>query len=101
MDIDLHALHFIRPLWLLLCLPATGLAGYWWRQQRSSNSLSTVIAPHLLKHLLIHPQSPAHLRPVYLLCALLAIGALAAAGPTWQQERPAFMENLAPMILAV
>jgi Ca-activated chloride channel family protein len=66
MDIDLHALHFIRPLWLLLCLPATGLAGYWWRQQRSSNSLSTVIAPHLLKHLLIHPQSPAHLRPVYL-----------------------------------
>jgi Ca-activated chloride channel family protein len=101
MEIDLQALHFIRPWWLLLCLPALGLACYWWRQQRSEQRLSAVIAPHLLKHLLIHPQTPPRLRPAYLLSALLVIGAIATAGPTWEQERPAFMENRAPLILAV
>jgi Ca-activated chloride channel homolog len=101
MAIDLQALHFIRPWWLLLCLPAVGLAYYWWRQQRSEHDLSRVIAPHLLKHLLIHPVAPSRLRPAYLLSALLSLGAIAVAGPTWEQERPAFMENRAPLILAV
>ena len=101
MQIDLQALHFIRPLWLLLCLPA-GLLAYAWRhQQQSLGRLAAVIAPHLLPHLVIHPQERAQWRPVYLLSALLVIGAIAAAGPTWELDRPPFLQNLAPLIVAV
>lgn len=101
MDIDLNVLHFIRPLWLWLLLPALGLSWIWRRQRQAGHNLQTTIAPHLLKHLLIYPQERPQLRPVYLLSALLVLGALAAAGPTWQQDRPPFVQDQAVLILAV
>lgn len=101
MDIDLNALHFIRPLWLWLLLPALWLPWAWRRQRQAGHNLKTTIAPHLLKHLLIYPQERPQLRPVYLLGALLVLGTLAAAGPTWQQDRPPFMQDQAVLMLAV
>jgi Ca-activated chloride channel family protein len=101
MDIDLNALHFIRPLWLCLLLPALWLPWFWRRQRQAGHNLRTSIAPHLLKHLLIYPQERPQLRPVYLLSALLVFGALAAAGPTWQQDRPPFVQDQAVLMLAV
>ncbi|MBX9755863.1 MAG: VWA domain-containing protein, partial [Pseudomonadaceae bacterium] len=101
MDIDLNALHFIRPLWLCLLLPALWLPWFWRRQRQAGHNLRTSIAPHLLKHLLIYPQERPQLRPVYLLSALLLVGALAAAGPTWQQDRPPFVQDQAVLMLAV
>ncbi len=101
MEIDLSALHFIRPLWLWLLLPALGLPWAWRRQRQAGHNLKTSIAPHLLKHLLIYPQERPQLRPVYLLSALLVLGTLAAAGPTWQQDRPPFVQDQAVLILAV
>ena len=59
------------------------------------------IAEHLLPHLLITPQDQQRLRPVHLVCALLMLGAIAAAGPTWEQDRPDFLENRAPLIIAI
>ena len=101
MEIDLNNLHFIRPLWLLLILPAALLPWLWHRQQSTSQRLRTVFAPHLLRHLVIRPQDQQRVRPVWLLGALLALGALAAAGPTWELDRPPFLQDKAPLILAV
>lgn len=101
MDIDLNALHFIRPLWLCLLLPALWLPWAWRRQRQAGHNLTATIAPHLLKHLLICPQERPQLRPVYLLSALLVLGTVAAAGPTWQQDRPPFVQDQAVLILAV
>lgn len=101
MEIDLHALHFIRPWWLLICLPALLLPWLWRRQHDEQRRLRGVIAPHLLKHLLIRPQEGRKVRPVYLLSAFLLLGALAAAGPSWQQDKPPFVEDRAPLLLAV
>jgi len=101
MEIDLNNLHFIRPLWLLLMLPALLLPWLWHRQHNASQRLRTVFAPHLLKHLLIKPQDQQRLRPVWLLGAVLGLGALAAAGPTWELDRPPFLQDKAPLILAV
>lgn len=56
---------------------------------------------HLLPHLLLIPTDPHRVRPVHLVCALLVLGAIATAGPTWQQDRPDFLENRAPLIIAV
>ncbi|MBV4484819.1 VWA domain-containing protein [Pseudomonas sp. SWRI153] len=101
MEINLSDLHFLRPLWLLLVLFAALLPLIWRRSRDLQRSLRGNIAEHLLPHLLIAPQDHQRLRPVHLLCALLMLGALAAAGPTWEQDRPDFLENRAPLIVAV
>lgn len=101
MDIDLSALHFLRPLWLLLILPAIALPILWARRHDLSRQLQGAIAPHLLQHLVIKPQDNQRLRPVHFLAAILFVGALAAAGPTWEQDRPDFLDDRAPLILAV
>ncbi|WP_449105391.1 VWA domain-containing protein [Pseudomonas mohnii] len=101
MDINLSDFHFLRPLWLLL-LPFAAVLPWLWRRSRDlRRRLRNNIAEHLLPHLLITPQDQHWFRPVHLVCALLALGALAAAGPTWEQDRPDFLQNWAPLIIAI
>ncbi|MDD1002494.1 VWA domain-containing protein [Pseudomonas sp. TNT2022 ID642] len=101
MEINLSDFHFLRPLWLLLALFGAVLPMLWRRGRDLQRRLRGNIAEHLLPHLLITPQDHQRLRPVHLLCALLMLGAVAAAGPTWEQDRPDFLENHAPLIVAV
>ncbi|ANJ56394.1 hypothetical protein PMA3_15080 [Pseudomonas silesiensis] len=101
MEINLGDFHFLRPLWLLL-LPFGALLPWLWRRSRDvQRRLRSNIAEHLLPHLLITPQDQQRLRPVHLVCALLMLGAIATAGPTWEQDRPPFLENRAPLIIAI
>ncbi|CAI8892927.1 Ca-activated chloride channel homolog [Pseudomonas sp. IT-232MI5] len=101
MEINLSDFHFLRPLWLLLALFGAVLPLLWRRGRDLQRRLRGNIAEHLLPHLLVTPQDHQRLRPVHLLCALLILGAVAAAGPTWEQDRPDFLENRAPLIVAV
>ncbi|MFJ4445759.1 VWA domain-containing protein [Pseudomonas sp. NPDC089422] len=101
MDIDLTALHFLRPWWLLTLLPGVLLPLLWVRRHDVRRQLTGIIAPHLVEHLVIRPRETQRLRPVHLLGALLVTGGLAAAGPTWTQDIPDFLDNRAPLILAV
>lgn len=98
---SLAQFHFLRPWWLLALLPAGLLlwAVGWqddvrkrWRQN---------IAPHLLDALVVERRGRWHLRPVHLTSALMALGALAMAGPTWERERPPFLEEKAPLAIAI
>ncbi|OLS59714.1 VWA domain-containing protein [Pseudomonas putida] len=100
MDIELDALHFLRPAWLWLLLPASLLALFWRRQQHQRLH-SVRIAPHLLRYLRLDGQQARGVKPVHLACALLVLGALAMAGPTWQQDRPNFLDDRASMLLAL
>ncbi|MFJ2689292.1 VWA domain-containing protein [Pseudomonas sp. NPDC087336] len=101
MEINLSDFHFLRPLWLLL-LPFAALLPLLWRRSRDlQRRLRSNIAGHLLPHLLMTPRDQQWLRPVHLACALLMLGAVAAAGPTWEQDRPDFLENRAPLIIAI
>ncbi|WP_394558567.1 VWA domain-containing protein [Aquipseudomonas alcaligenes] len=100
MEIDLDAFHFLRPLWLLLIVPGIALP-FAWSSARLSALRGAPIAAHLLGHLLMTPSDPHRLRPIHLLATLLIVGGLAAAGPTWEQDRPAFLEDRAPLVLAV
>ncbi|WP_433765638.1 VWA domain-containing protein [Pseudomonas putida] len=101
MEINLSDFHFLRPLWLLLLPFATLLPLLWRRSRDLQRRLRGNIAEHLLPHLLITPQDRQWLRPVHLASALLVLSALAAAGPTWEQDRPDFLENRAPLIIAM
>ncbi|WP_160106649.1 VWA domain-containing protein [Pseudomonas izuensis] len=101
MDINPGDFHFLRPLWLLL-LPFAVLLPLLWRRSRDlQRRLRSNIAGHLLPHLLMTPRDRHWLRPVHLVCTLLVLGALAAAGLTWEQDRPDFLENRAPLIIAI
>jgi Ca-activated chloride channel family protein len=101
MEINLGDFHFLRPLWLILALFGAALPLIWRRSRDLQRRLRGNIAEHLLPHLLITPQDHQRLRPVHLLCAVMILGAVAAAGPTWEQDRPDFLQNRAPLIVAV
>ncbi|WP_347900553.1 VWA domain-containing protein [Pseudomonas purpurea] len=101
MEINFSEFHFLRPLWLLLIVFGAALPLLWRRSHDLQRRLRDNIAPHLLPHLLITPQDSHRVRPVHLLSALLVMGAIAAAGPTWEQDRPDFLENRAPLIIAL
>jgi len=101
MEIDLNQFHFLRPLWLLLVLTGAGLPLLWRHNQDVQRRLRGNIAPHLSPHLLITPKDRYRLRPAHLVSALLIVGALAAAGPTWEQDQPDFLDNRAPLIIAL
>ncbi len=98
---DFTDFHFLRPAWLLLALFGALLPVIWRRSQDLQRRLRSNIAAHLLPHLLLTPTDAHRLRPVHLLSALLILGSVAVAGPTWEQDRPDFLENRAPLIIAL
>ncbi|HZZ11482.1 MAG TPA: VWA domain-containing protein [Paraburkholderia sp.] len=101
MEIDLTAFHFLRPLWLLLLVPAVLLPLAWFRRNNVRARWRDVIDPALLEHLIVGDAKRRVLQPVHTLALLLGIGALAAAGPTWQQERPPFNQDRAPLVVVL
>jgi Ca-activated chloride channel family protein len=93
--------HFLRPLWLLAIPAALLLIVIVTRRSDVRRRWRKTIAAHLLEHLVVEPRTTLRLRPVHGTALLLALGGLAAAGPTWQHERPPFVEDTAPLAIAV
>lgn len=100
MEIDLSAFHFLRPGWLL-GVPLAALLLWLGRAAGGRLGWRGSIAPALLPYLLVNTQGSRGPRPVHALAALLAVGGIAAAGPAWQRDRPAFLDNQAPLMVAV
>jgi Ca-activated chloride channel family protein len=93
--------HFIRPLWLLL-LPFGPLLLWWWRRRNDPlQRWKGMIAPHLLAHLVVGDSEHWRARPIHLVCAVIVIGSIACAGPTWELESPPFAEDRAPLMVAM
>ncbi|GAB3025140.1 VWA domain-containing protein [Oleiagrimonas citrea] len=93
----LHALHFLRPWWLLTLAVLPVLP---WLVQRSGQSaaLRRLVDAALLPHLV---EGGAHRRWVLLAAVLAAwtLAALALAGPTWERmPQPVFMNQRAQVV---
>lgn len=101
MDIDLSAFHFLRPAWLLLCVPALWLPWAWRRRRDPRARWQHIIAPRLLDHLIVSGGASARLHPVDTVAAALVLGAVAVAGPTWAQVHSPFNQDQAPMVVAL
>ncbi len=99
---SLDQFHFLRPAWLLLLIPAGLLL---WSVYRRSDSLlawKRVIAPHLLKHLLVHESGEdSRWRPVYMLGVGWLAGIIAMAGPSWQMQPSPFSEDQAALFIVI
>lgn len=93
--------HFIRPLWLLL-VPVGPLLWWWWGHRNDPlQRWKGMIAPHLLRHLVVGESERWRPRPIHLVCTAIVLGAIACAGPTWELESPPFAEDRAPMMVAL
>jgi Ca-activated chloride channel family protein len=93
--------HFLRPLWLLALPLALALAWIVARREDVRSRWRGLIEPQLLDHLVVDPRARWRVRPVYATVAAIIVGAVAAAGPTWKRERPPFVEDKAPLAIAI
>lgn len=99
----LNEFHFIRPLFLVLLLPAFVFVWLLWNKQKTVGNWSQVIDAHLLEHLtdntIGHSKSSLFdsLKSRSLLVALLLawiIGTIALAGPAWRKlPQPLHQQN--------
>lgn len=93
--------HFLRPAWLLALPVALILAWIVARREDVRSRWRGLIEPQLLDHLVVDPRARWRVRPVYVTVAAIIVGAVAAAGPTWKKERPPFVEDKAPLAIAI
>jgi Ca-activated chloride channel family protein len=99
---SLEQFHFLRPLWLLLLIPAGFLMWSVYRRSDSLRAWRRVIAPHLLDHLLLREDGKqGRWRPVYMLGIGWLAGILALAGPSWQMQPSPFSEDQAAMFIVI
>jgi Ca-activated chloride channel family protein len=83
---DALTLHFIRPVWLFALPLAVLLPWAWQRLRRPSGDWARVCDPHLLRWLSVgQADSRPGKRGSWWTGLLLAAGALALAGPSWEK----------------
>jgi Ca-activated chloride channel family protein len=93
--------HFLRPAWLLALPAALALAWIVARREDVRSRWRGLIEPQLLDHLVVDPRARWRVRPVYATVVAIIVGAIATAGPTWKRERPPFVEDKAPLAIAI
>jgi Ca-activated chloride channel family protein len=93
--------HFLRP-WALLFVPyAIWLHTRLRRAYSAALQWRGAIAPELLAHLTVAGQGRRRLRPYQLMTAVITLGAVAVAGPTWEREITPFTQDRAPLVIAI
>lgn len=93
--------HLLRPMWLVALVPVVAvLLLVRWRQSPEAQ-WGGVIAPHLLKKLIVKPGRQGSIEPIYLVATALFLVILALSGPTWRRELPPFVEDRAPLMIAL
>lgn len=86
--------HFLRPEYLLLLLLVWVLV--WWllKQQSDEQKWQKVIAPKLLKHLLVQPkQGHSKIAAPWYLGVVLTLLVLALSGPSWKLKASPFAKD--------
>ncbi|WP_157791164.1 VWA domain-containing protein, partial [Bradyrhizobium japonicum] len=100
-DAATMSFHLLRPLWLLALIPLAVVFAVLLRRQDVRAQWGGVIAPHLLTHLIVRPGQGRHVNPVYLVAAGMMLGIIGLSGPTWRRELPPFVEDKAPLMIAL
>lgn len=99
--LDIGALHFLRPWWLLGLVPTVLLYVVVRYQGSVERQWKGIIDPHLLAHLKTGTTRGFRFRPIHLISLVAALGCLGLAGPTWEREVAPFAEDAAPLVVAL
>ncbi|WP_419655651.1 hypothetical protein Dvar_47460 [Desulfosarcina variabilis str. Montpellier] len=97
----IHNFHFLRPYWLLCLIPAVLI---WWtlfRRHDAHSAWQSLIAPHLLDHLLVGRHQHAHPWPIHLLLAVWLLMIIALSGPSWKKMPSPFAADRAGMMVVL
>jgi Ca-activated chloride channel family protein len=93
--------HFLRPWWLAMIFPFSAVLLYLWKTQSATARWEKVIAPHLLKAMMLRQGSASWFNPISVSVLILILGTLAMAGPTWKQQPSPFSEDIAALIIVL
>src|ERR1700744_4576123 len=93
--------HLLRPLWLIALVPVIAVVLLVRWRQSPETQWGGVIAPHLLKELIVRPGGRGTVDPIYLVAAAMVFSILALSGPTWRRELPPFVEDKAPLMIVL
>lgn len=98
----LEAFHFLRPVWLLLLLPAAGVVASMLRRQDPATAWRGVIEPNLLEHLVVRGAAGrGRLRPALVMAAAWLVGIAALAGPAWEKEPNPLAEDQSALFVVL
>ena len=106
---NIEALHFLRPWWLLALLPVPLIVWLMLRSTAGDAAWSRVCDARLLSHLLVDTSAKVRRWPIAALAAAWIATSLGLAGPTWerlpqpsfkQPARTVFVLDLSPSMLA-
>lgn len=93
--------HFLRPWWLLALIPFIFTLRYLWVARDPMGKWRKMIAPHLLKVMLVNHRRASWFNPVTVSMLVVALGVGAMAGPTWKQQPSPFSEDIAALVIAL
>jgi Ca-activated chloride channel homolog len=96
-----ETLHFLRPLWLAALVPAVLLLWMAGRSATGASAWRRVVDAHLLRHLLVADDRPAHRWPLWALGLGWAAATIALAGPTWEQIPQPTWTSRQPTVVAL
>ena len=84
--LDLQAFHFLRPFALLGLIPAVLIALLFAFRRLAREGFASLLSTDLQKVLLAGSERSRRLLVPTLIAAMLGLGAVAVAGPTWQRQ---------------
>jgi len=93
--------HFLRPWWLLVLIPLVMTPLYLRSIQSPVGKWRKIIAPHLLKVLLVRHGRASWFNPVNVSVLSIILGVLVLAGPSWEQYPSPFSEDIAPLVIVL
>ncbi|MCB1483436.1 MAG: VWA domain-containing protein [Hyphomicrobiaceae bacterium] len=93
--------HLLRPWWLVGLVPIALILFVLQRRDQNELQWTGAIAPNLLKYMTVTPEKSWHIRPAWLVASVLALAIIALAGPSWRRELPPFVEDKAPLMIAL
>lgn len=93
--------HFLRPWWLLALIPMLFSLRHLWRANDPMGKWRKVVAPHLLKVMLVSHGRASWFNPVTVAVLIVVLAVIAMAGPTWKQQASPFSEDIAALVIAL
>jgi Ca-activated chloride channel family protein len=98
---DFSNFHFLRPIWFWALIPGFTLWVLVMIEQSKSYRWRSVIAPHLLQHLVRHPRRRPWIRPAAIALPCFLVSILSLAGPAWERQKTPFVQDEAPLVVAL
>ncbi len=93
--------HFIRPWWLLALVPLVMMLRYLSTLQDAEGRWKGIIAPHLLKHMIVPGSARDWINPIRLTYLTGLISTIVMAGPSWRQLETPFSKDESGMVIAL